>query len=166
MTAVRTTDTDQSPWYRQPYVWLLIAFPAASVIAGLATFVTAARTYDGLVVDDYYRRGLEINRELARDRAAELRKLGAAVELVPGAARFRVLLAAGTDQRVPRSLRVSFLHRTRAGLDRRAVATLLTEPGAAAIRTYEAAAPDLARGHWDVLIEAADWRLLESVTVN
>jgi hypothetical protein len=156
----------EPPWYRQPYVWLLIAFPALSVAAGLTTLFIAATTDDGLVVDDYYRRGLEINRELARDRAAETRKLGAAVELVPGAHRFRVLLAVGAGQQAPDALQVSFLHRTRSGFDRHAEARRLPDGATAPILTYEAAAPDLVRGRWDVLIEAADWRLLESVTVN
>lgn len=153
------------PWYRQPYVWMLIAFPAAAVAAGVTTLIIAVKTYDGLVMDDYYKRGMEINRELDRDHAATARGLGVAVEFEPGAPRFRIVLAADPEQTAPGELRVSFLHRTRAGFDRQVSALL--QPGPAGITPflYEAAAPDLARGHWDVLIEAADWRLLDSVTV-
>ena len=153
------------PWYRQPYVWLLIAFPAISVAAGLTTLFIAANTYDGLVVDDYYKRGMEINRELGRDHAATARGLGAAVELEPGAPRFRILLAAGPEQIAPEALRVNFLHRTHAGFDRQVIATLLPDSVGTTPFVYEAATPDLVRGHWDVLIEAGDWRLLDSATI-
>lgn len=153
------------PWYRQPYVWMLIAFPAVSVAAGLTTLVIATRTFDGLVVDDYYRRGMQINQELGRDRAATARGLEASVELEPGAPRFRVLLAAGAGQAAPDAVDVSFLHRTRGGFDRALRATLATGSGHSPPFIYEAAAPDLVRGHWDVLIEAGDWRLLDSVVI-
>ncbi|MBI1732427.1 MAG: FixH family protein [Gammaproteobacteria bacterium] len=158
-------DKSERPWYRQPYLWLLIAFPAISVAAGLATLFIAAKSWDGLVVDDYYRRGMEINSDLDRDRAAAVRGLNAALELEPGAKRFRILLAAQSAQAAPQALRVSFLHRTRNGFDRQVNATLLPASAGATPFIYEAATPDLVRGRWDVLIEAANWRLLQEFTV-
>ncbi len=152
-------------WYRQPYVWLLIAFPAISVAAGLTTLFFAVTTFDGLVVDDYYKRGMEINRELDRDRAATTRGLGAAVELEPGAPLFRILLAAGAGQAAPAKLHVSFLHRTRPGFDQVVDAALLANSVATPPFIYQGATPKLVRGHWDILIEAGDWRLLETITI-
>ena len=146
-------------------MWLVIAFPAISVAAGLTTLFIAVNTFDGLVVDDYYRRGMEINRELDRDHAAAARGLGATVELEPGAPRFRILLAAGGGQAAPASLKVSFLHRTRAGFDQSVSAALLASAATAPPFIYEAQTPGLVRGQWDVLIEAGDWRLLESTTI-
>lgn len=153
------------PWYRQPHVWLVIAFPALSVIAGVTTLVIAVTTFDGLVVDDYYRRGMQINQELGRDQAAAARGLAAAVELEPGAPRFRILLRAAAGEVAPESLHVQFLHRTRAGFDRALPATPVAAAMISAPFVYEAATPDLVRGHWDVLIEAGDWRLLETVVI-
>lgn len=154
-----------APWYRQPYVWLVIAFPAISVAAGLGTLVIATITFDGLVVDDYYRRGLLINEDLARDRAAVERGFGAAVELEPGAPRFRVLLAAGPDQVAPETVQVRFLHRTRGGFDRDVHAVLAPDSPQSPPFIYLAQTPDLVRGHWDVLVEAADWRALDTTVV-
>ncbi len=153
------------PWYQQPYVWLLIAFPAIAVIAGLTTLFIAVTTYDGLVVDDYYKRGMEINRELGRDHAATSRGLDATIVLEPEAPQFRVLLSAASGEVAPEILRVSFLHRTRAGFDRHINVVLLPGSGHQTPFIYQAVTPDLVRGHWDVLIEAGDWRLLESVTM-
>lgn len=59
-----------APWYRHGHVWLLIAGPAAVVVAGVLTAVIAVRGADPVVEADYYRRGIEINKALAaRDKA-------------------------------------------------------------------------------------------------
>ncbi len=34
------------PWYREPYVWLLIAIPAAAVLTGLITLAFAIASDD------------------------------------------------------------------------------------------------------------------------
>ena len=41
----------RTPWYREPYVWLLIAFPAVAVLAGLITLALAIASDDD-VPDD------------------------------------------------------------------------------------------------------------------
>jgi len=68
-------------WYRVPAVWLLIALPLTAVAAGFFLLGAAIQSDDGLVVDDYYRRGKEINLDLARDRAAAVHDVKAAVQL-------------------------------------------------------------------------------------
>jgi hypothetical protein len=141
-------------------VWLVIAFPLLSVIAGIAIVVIAVRSDDGLVVDDYYKRGLEINRELARDRAARTRGLVADLQWSPDTKQFRIVLSANSGESPPAELNVSFLHRTRAGFDHEVSAVRSARETAVAPFVYEGAAPDLASGDWDVLISADDWRLL------
>jgi hypothetical protein len=54
-----------APWWRHGHVWLLIAGPAAVVVAGVVTTVIAVRMPDPVVAEDYYRRGVEINKTLA-----------------------------------------------------------------------------------------------------
>lgn len=68
-------------WYREPWLWLVILIPASAVVMGILAISLSFVSYDGLVVDDYYKRGLEINRDLARDRAAANYALGARVVL-------------------------------------------------------------------------------------
>lgn len=72
---------DNLPWYRQFWPWFLIALPAAVVVAGIATLVIAVRNDSSLVVDDYYKQGLGINRVLAQDRTAVELGLGAELNL-------------------------------------------------------------------------------------
>jgi hypothetical protein len=57
------------PWWRHGHVWLIIAGPAAVVVASLVTAWLAVHRPDPVVEEDYYRRGLDINRTLARERA-------------------------------------------------------------------------------------------------
>jgi hypothetical protein len=53
------------PWWKFPLVWMVIAGPAIVVVAGFATLWLAIRTPDPVVAEDYYRRGVEINKTLA-----------------------------------------------------------------------------------------------------
>ena len=53
------------PWYRFPLVWMVIGGPGVVVIASFTTLWLAVRTPDPVVDEDYYRKGVEINRTLA-----------------------------------------------------------------------------------------------------
>ena len=61
--------TSAAPWWKHGHVWLLISGPAAVVVAGLLTAWIAIASPDPVVEEDYYRRGIEINKQLARERA-------------------------------------------------------------------------------------------------
>ncbi|MDA8454194.1 FixH family protein [Acidovorax sp. GBBC 3334] len=54
------------PWWKFGHVWLVIAGPAVVVVAGLATAWLAVSKPDPVLAEDYYRRGIEINRTLER----------------------------------------------------------------------------------------------------
>jgi len=110
MTPIRSTS---GVWYREPWPWLLMAGPAAVVVAGVFTAVLAIRSDDGLVADDYYRRGLAINQTLRREgRARELQL--AATASVSGT-RIRIVLRGTAEP--PEGLRLRLIHPTRAGRD-------------------------------------------------
>ena len=57
---------DTEPWYRQFWPWFIIMLPASVVVAGLSTWYIAHRHADDLVVDEYYKSGLAINRQLEK----------------------------------------------------------------------------------------------------
>jgi hypothetical protein len=56
-------------WWRHGYLWLVIALPASVVVACFVTFGVIVQGSDELVTRDYYRRGIEINEQLQRERA-------------------------------------------------------------------------------------------------
>jgi hypothetical protein len=59
-----------APWWKHGHVWLLIAGPATVVVAGVITTYLAVRGADPVVAQDYYRRGMDMNKTLAaRDKA-------------------------------------------------------------------------------------------------
>jgi len=62
-------DDEAAPWWKHGHVWLLISGPAAVVVAGLLTAWIAIARPDPVIDENYYRRGIEINRQLAHDRA-------------------------------------------------------------------------------------------------
>lgn len=67
----RLPPEDSQPWYRQFWPWFLILLPASVVVASLSTLFIANRHADDLVVDDYYKDGLAINRQLEKKQRAE-----------------------------------------------------------------------------------------------
>jgi uncharacterized protein len=70
MTPNEKSAAASSPWWRHGYVWMILGGPAVVIVAGIATLVLAVRTPDPVVAQDYYRRGLEMNKTLAeRDKA-------------------------------------------------------------------------------------------------
>lgn len=61
-----TTHQDSPrPWWQFAHVWLVISGPLTVVIASFFTFYLAAVGMDPVVDEDYYRKGIEINRTLA-----------------------------------------------------------------------------------------------------
>jgi len=52
------------PWWHYGYVWLVIAGPLVVVVASFVTLYLAVQGSDP-VIDDYYRKGIEINRTLS-----------------------------------------------------------------------------------------------------
>jgi len=48
MSPSRSPPNPATPWYREPYVWLLISIPAAAVLAGLITLALAIASEDAV----------------------------------------------------------------------------------------------------------------------
>ena len=55
------------PWWKYGHVWLIIAGPAIVVVAGFFTLWLAVSQPDPVVAEDYYQRGLDINKTLAEE---------------------------------------------------------------------------------------------------
>jgi hypothetical protein len=142
------------PWYREPWPWLVMAGPAAVLVAGAATTWIAFASADGLVAEDYYKQGLGINRRLAREVEAARRGISADVALEAGTIAVRLRGAS------PEALFVHLAHATRSGHDVR----LRLVQGADG--RYAAALPELPAGRWHISIDdpRGTWRIVKEAS--
>lgn len=148
--------SDTRRWYREPWVWLLISLPMTAVIAGMVTLYLAVSTSDGLVVDDYYKRGKAINVDLARDAAAARHELRADIDLDMRNNHVQLLLQ-GNIEPLPETLTLSLLHPTQAGYDQ------LLSLQHAGDGVYSGAIDEVGRGNWYLQLETVEWRLSGSM---
>lgn len=153
MDMVKPTVTPARRWYREPALLALLLGPLVVVVASFITLALAARSDDGVVVDDYYKQGLAINRTLDRDRAAA--RLHYQAELHIPAAHSRVILRLHGPHPLPDVLNLRLAHPTRAGMDQ-AVTLHRTPDG-----TYAGSLEPLPPAHWEVKLEdpGRQWRL-------
>jgi hypothetical protein len=63
-------------WWHHGYAWLVFGGPAAVVVASLITVYIAVSHRDALVDEDYYRKGIEINKMLS-DKTLSTKKSNA-----------------------------------------------------------------------------------------
>jgi hypothetical protein len=142
-------------WYREPWPWILMAAPAAAVLAGAVTIGLAVQSSDGLVAEDYYKQGLAVNQRLARSQAAAALGIGGtlAVESEAGGA-IDARLHAGQGA-LPAAVELTLSHPTRAGLDQR---LRLIRAGDG---RYVGRVGALAPGRWHVIVEDGEgrWRI-------
>jgi hypothetical protein len=138
-------------WYREPWPWILMSGPVTVIIAGVATTWIAFASADGLVADDYYKKGLGINKRLAREESAA--RLGLQADVTRSAGEVAVRLQGAA----PEAVFLHLAHATRAGHDVR----LRLARGADG--RYAAPLAPLAPGHWRVVLEdpRGEWRLVQ-----
>lgn len=147
------------PWYREPWPWILAAGPFLVVIAALYTAWLAVKSNDGLVTDDYYRKGLSANQTIARSEQATKMGLVAGVRIVGDTLSVRLQAHEKTFV-MPPTLLVTITHPTRAGLDQSRVLAGKEEFYSGEVRLPAA-------GHWLVLLEdeRKTWRLMGNVVL-
>jgi hypothetical protein len=140
-----------NPWYRERWPWILMAGPAIVIVAGAITTWMAFASADGLVADDYYKRGLGVNAVLKREQAAAQRGIGARVERAGGAVHVQL------SGEAPPAVFLSLVHATRAGFDVRLRLERGPDGG------YAAPLPAMAPGHWRAVIDdpRGEWRIVQ-----
>ncbi|MBS7807713.1 FixH family protein [Variovorax sp. PCZ-1] len=63
ITAASVAGSAHIPWWRHPWLWLVMIGPAVVVVAGLVTWAIAWQGADKLVSADYYQKGLALPKE-------------------------------------------------------------------------------------------------------
>jgi hypothetical protein len=153
--SMRPPREDTEPWYRQFWPWFLITIPSLAVIGGISTIWLATMDPDGLVKDDYYKEGLAINRDLARDELAQTLGVRADVYYDQDTGQLRVEI---NDAEVGALtyLTLNISHPTRPRHDQ----TLRLVPGESK-RIYYGRSDEVALANWRLTLTPPDesWRL-------
>ena len=151
------------PWYRNPMVWLVILFPSLAVIGGIITIVIAMNTEDGLVVDNYYKKGLEINQDIRHDQTASELGISAFVDVNARTGEILVSISSEKELELPQSLAFHLIHRTRSGQDQQTMLSRMAD--SAEYRGY--LRPPVIEGRWTIQVGSENhWRLRQNLTTK
>jgi hypothetical protein len=96
-------DEQSLPWYQYRWPWVLLAIPMSAVAFGIVMISTALLYPDDLVVDNYYKEGMAINRTLLMDAKAVALGVTTVIEIRPGGM-FTLALTGASDAVVTASL--------------------------------------------------------------
>ena len=144
-------DGDTRPWHRQFWPWFLIMLPASVVVAGLSTLYIANRHSDDLVVDEYYKDGLAINRQLEKKQRASAQGISASLQFDSGSVSVRLDGPVNSEELV-----LLLSHPLEADRD----FTVTLDKASVGLYTGILEAPVAARWHWTLEAQdGAGWRL-------
>lgn len=155
-----TTTEIIPPWYKQFWPWFLLAIPAITVVAGISMVLIASNKPHAMVVDDYYKTGLAINRTLARDDQAQQLGMSAKGKIDIPSQSVQVLL---TGKNLPSRLKLSLTHPTASQQDIVIALQQQNKQG-----TYTGLLEQQPTGKYYLLLEPLDqkWRLTGSAVLN
>lgn len=158
-----SSEIKKTAWYRNPMVWMVIFFPSLAVVGGISTIFIAINTEDGLVVDDYYKQGLQINQVIKNDQHAKQLHLSALFDANVKTGLVKVSLKGNNKLVLPQEITFKLIHRTRSGLDQ--ITTLRQVGKTAEYQGY--IKPPVIAGRWVIQIISPDnWRLKQRLTTR
>ena len=153
---MQENDSEHRNWKREPLVWLVIGIPASAVIMGLVMITLAIQSWSGLVIDDYYKKGKQINLVLARDKFAHELGLSAGFSITE-TGRVEIRFDPGISVIPGEEIELRLVHATRPGLDQR----VLFDNNR--LRLLEADLQLSGQGRWNLFLQTQDWRLTGSL---
>ncbi|KGE77473.1 hypothetical protein CVH10_04390 [Halomonas sp. ND22Bw] len=105
-----------APWYKQFWPWFMIGLLGASVSFSLVYLALSIHYFDGTVAEDYYKEGLAINEQIAKQEQARTLGLSAALNADPATGDLVVDL---TGESRPERLTLKLIFPTESERDRR-----------------------------------------------
>lgn len=147
------------PWYKEPYVWMLIGFPTSSVLICTLLITLAVNNKDSLVRDNYYKDGLAINQELQWDRKAVAMDVRLQLTVTGNMAEIKIL---NTRNELPSTLTLKLSHPTLVGKDRDALLQLTHD------KIYQGFIEEVEETRFYVQIESLEqsWRVRDEIRVH
>lgn len=151
--------TESRPWYKEPYVWMLIGIPLSSVIMGIFFISKAVSTKDTLVRDNYYKDGLAINQEMKWDKKAE--SLDVKLEFTIANNEVNLTLL-NSRQVAPNVLQLKLSHATLKDFDRDSLLQLGEK------NSYKGFIDNMTDGKYYIMVESLEqqWRRRGSIVIG
>ncbi len=115
------------PWYRHPWMWLVVGLPLLSVVSSLFFVYLAVVNRDDLVRDDWYKAGRSINQDVDADLHAQQFGLTGQLVLHPADLSISVELQATGSVVLPEKLQLIMVHSTIANEDMTTILTRSTD---------------------------------------
>jgi len=148
-------------WYKQFWPWFLIALPGSVVIASIATIIIATRNPDSVVIDDYYKAGLAINRDLSREQQAERLNIKSTLQLSQANGDVSIIVEAAEHAR-PQQLQLQLMHPTLSDRDQAIILQRSTDTA------YSGSIAPLKPGTWNIIVESSSpsWRIQHRIEIE
>jgi hypothetical protein len=146
-----------TPWYKEPWAWLVFFLPFSAVVAGIGTVIIANTDADTLVAGDYYKKGKAINLELSKIKRAQ--KLGHRFDLKL-TDNTLIIKPTGIERNFP-ILKVSLFHPT---LETNDIELTLTANGNGNFRHQFEQVID---GKWKLTLSSFgdDWKIQQNISL-
>ncbi len=150
--------SETRPWYKEPFVWMLIGVPLSSVIVGSFFIFLAASSKDSLVRDNYYKDGLAINQLLQWEKKAKTLDIKLSFKIEGNNASVSIL---NSRQKYPNTLTLKLSHPTLKEKDRDAFLQHSKDG------QYIGFIENIENGRFYIMIESPEqvWRVKESIEV-
>jgi hypothetical protein len=149
----------QRPWFKEPYVWMLIGIPLSSVIVGTFLITLSVQNKDTLVRDNYYKDGLAYNQELQWDKKAKEFDIRLELKITGNELQLALL---NSRQNPPSTLKVTLGHPTMPDQDRESHVQLMKE------KTFLGFIETMNDGRYYLLVESAEqqWRIRKDIWIK
>ncbi len=142
----------ERPWYKQFWVWFVIAIPALAVIFSLEFVYIAVTHQDPVVRDDWYQDGKAVNQDFARSDAAT--RLGLKADVRLDAETGEVLLTLHSNKPISTStIGLNFVHATIKDRDQSLVLHRLVN------NEYRGLLTRPLEGNFQIELATPDWRI-------
>lgn len=142
------------PWYRYPYVWLLlIIVPLLTLLASVATVYIAVNSSESPAHDSYYKRGMSPNELAPKEQIAKERGLSATLAVTQQQLVITLNQAINDGE-----LQITFQHPTLAKFD---FTTPLNPMGDDHLAFYIPRPSNLRDHKWDIFVDSPSqgWRI-------
>lgn len=145
---------DTVAWYKQFWPWFILSIPGGTIVAAIITINIAIESNDGLVTDDYYKKGLAMHKDASL--SAKARELGIAGQFTYEQETGAVKLALSANQALNNeTIQLQIAHPTQANMDQTVTMTSMGQ------QTFFGKIDALRDANWKLLAfpNTADWRI-------